>query len=341
MFRFDVDEDSRAVAELAREFGRSVREFERAADESGTVPPKIRQQAEEAGLLDLGRAVDAGGLGLPPFADGHATAALVEIAPSIGTALLWPEAAGLFGAPRGVRLADGGGGALGYARPAELEAAGGRVQGRVAVAVAGDLGHLAVARAGGSDRLYRTAGGAVERVAAMGQRALGLCSLTLDAEAEEVGPFGAGERARLWLWQAPFFHGYGRAALAYARDYAAGRRAFGHAIGSFQGVAFLLADVAMEVEAAELLWLEAAVGEHDGARGFLLAAHALAAARDAAYFAVNSCVGILGGHGFVDDHPAERWLRDVETLSQIAGSLAALRGVGAVESSGREVEEIA
>lgn len=80
----------------------------------------------------------------------------------------------------------------------------------------------------------------------------------------------------------------------------------------------------MEIEAAELLWQEAAFRHDQGENALAATAHALRAAKDAAWSATNGCVGILGGHGFVDDHPAERWLRDVETLSALSGNGQAL-----------------
>lgn len=83
MFRFDVDEDTRSVAELMREFGLSAKAEERRADEEGEVPAALRQQAEEAGILDLGRLESAGGVGLDAFSEGHAIAALVELGKSV------------------------------------------------------------------------------------------------------------------------------------------------------------------------------------------------------------------------------------------------------------------
>ncbi len=345
MFRFDWDEDSRAVAELARDFGRAAAASDREAAETGAVPAGLRKQAGELGLFDLTRRVEDGGLGLAALAAGSAVTSLVAEAPTIGTALLLPEIGSPFGAPAGAFFADGGAGAGGYRRPAGLRLERGRVTGRIAFAAAapgGGEGFL-VAQAGDGDRLCRVSAGAcaLEDAPSMGLSAMRRVSAAVDGDAASDTPFGAAERTGLFLAQAPFFHGYGRAALHYARAYAAERQAFGKVIGGFQAIGFLLADVAMEVEAAELLWQEAAWRAAQGEEALRLAADALRAAKDAAYFAVNSCVGILGGHGFVDDHPAERWLRDVETLSALTGNRWALGQAGAESAQGEEAHGVA
>jgi len=345
MFRFDWDEDSRAVADLARDFGKGAAPQEREAAESGAVPAALRRQAQELGLLDLARSADAGGLALGPLAVGNAVAALVAEAPTIGTALLLPEAAALFGAPAGTGFLDGGHGHLGYRRPGGVELSGGHLAGEVAFAClpAESSAHVVVAAGDLGDVLCRIPADALRftPTPAMGLGALRLGRAALAGACEVIGSCGGPERSALFLQQAPFFHGYGRAALGYARDYAAQRKAFGKLIGSFQGIAFPLAEVAMGNEAAELLWQEAAWRHEQGEDAFGLAAQALRAAKDAAFLAVNTCVGTLGGHGFVDDHPAERWLRDVETLSALSGNRQALAQATVQIETGEEAQGIA
>lgn len=345
MFRFDWDEDSTAVAELARDFGRSAASGEREAAESGEVPSALRLQAKDLGLLDLARSAEHGGLGLAPLAVGHAVASLVAEAPGIGTALLLGEAAALFGEGDAIGLVDGGLGHLGYRRAGELRLAGSRVEGSVGFTVAGRdrAAYLLVVAGDDGDRFCRVPAQVVESsaVPAMGLEAVGPCRVKVAGDAQLLGPCAGPERTALFLYHAPFFHGYSRAALAYARDYAAQRKAFGRLIGSFQGIAFPLAEVAMESEAAELLWQEAAWRHAQGEDAFALAAQALRAAKDAAFLAVNTCVGTLGGHGFVDDHPAERWLRDVETLSALTGHAKALAQAAIAFETGKEAEGIA
>lgn len=328
MFRFDFDDDARAVADVARDFGRLAAPREREAAEAGAVPEDLASEAEASGLTELVRTEGEGGLGLPLLSAGHVTAALVAEAPGIGTALLWPEAVGAFGGGRGTYLLDGGAGCLDYGRPVGVRAEGERLKGDVGFLLAPQRPSpdaLVVASTPDGDRLFHVDEGlSLTPVPAMGLEAARLVRATLEGKGEDRGAFGPRERGRLFLLAAPFFHGYGRVALRYALDYASKRQAFGQFIGSFQGVAFQLSEIAMELEAAELIWQEAA-WRHDREEDvFPSSAQALRASRDAAYRAVNSTVGILGGHGFVDDHPAERWLRDVETLAALSGNRWAL-----------------
>jgi acyl-CoA dehydrogenase len=99
-------------------------------------------------------------------------------------------------------------------------------------------------------------------------------------------------------------------ALALAISYAAERKQFGQAIGKFQGVSFKLADMAMELKAAELLTREAAwkfdkgtVTEADMSMAKLKASEMLA-------FVADEAIQIFGGMGLMDDLPLERIWRD-------------------------------
>lgn len=114
--------------------------------------------------------------------------------------------------------------------------------------------------------------------------------------------------------------GAATASLDYARAYAEERVAFGNPIISYQGVAFPLADVAITVEAARLNLLALLTGlgartDVDAVqRDTAIAVHrAVRAAVDATRIGINS----LGGHGYLVDHPVERWYRAVGTLSAI------------------------
>lgn len=113
--------------------------------------------------------------------------------------------------------------------------------------------------------------------------------------------------------------GCGQRAVDYAADYAKGREAFGRPIASFQGVAFLIADAQMQLDAARLEISEAASRLDNGDLADIERATTLAvnyAGRIAA-FATRDAVQILGGHGFITDHPVERWYRQAATLAAI------------------------
>ncbi len=114
--------------------------------------------------------------------------------------------------------------------------------------------------------------------------------------------------------------GLARAALDYAVEYAKVREAFGKPIGQHQGVSFLLADMATEVDAARWLVWRAASRIDKGLPAFNEASMAFVQANEAVMFITNNAVQILGGHGFIQDHPVEKWMRDAKTMALMVGS---------------------
>ncbi|SFD65095.1 hypothetical protein SAMN05428981_1011280 [Bacillus sp. OV194] len=111
-----------------------------------------------------------------------------------------------------------------------------------------------------------------------------------------------------------------QAALSYAAEYTAQRKAFGQEIARFQGVSFTLADMAIETQAARLLVWKAALkideGEPDAASSSL---SALNRAHQSLRFVTDCAVQLLGGHGYVQDFPVEKWMRDAQAQVSIAG----------------------
>jgi len=111
--------------------------------------------------------------------------------------------------------------------------------------------------------------------------------------------------------------GIAQGAVDVAKDYVKERRQFGQAVAEFQGVQFLLADMAMKVEAArQLTYAAAAKSERgDGDLTFFGAA-AKCFASDAAMEVTTDAVQLLGGYGYVKDYPVERMMRDAK-ITQI------------------------
>ena len=113
--------------------------------------------------------------------------------------------------------------------------------------------------------------------------------------------------------------GVARAAYDYAREYAKERKAFGVAIAQKQAVAFMLAEMAIEIDATRLLVWEAAWKldrDEDALREAYLAKHY------AASMALKICdnaVQVLGGHGYIRDHPVELWLRNARGFAAFEG----------------------
>lgn len=109
--------------------------------------------------------------------------------------------------------------------------------------------------------------------------------------------------------------GTARASLEYASQYATEREAFGKPIGAFQAISFKIADMAIEVEAARLAVWRAAWKIDRGEATPADVAEANGQALQAAVRCGDDGVQILGGHGYIRDHPVEKWFRDAVTLS--------------------------
>jgi alkylation response protein AidB-like acyl-CoA dehydrogenase len=105
--------------------------------------------------------------------------------------------------------------------------------------------------------------------------------------------------------------GVARAAFEYSRDYAKEREAFGVKIAQKQAIAFMLAEMRTEIEGARLMTWEAAwkldTGKDDA---FIEAYLASTGAADMAMMVTDRAVQILGGHGYIREHPVEMWMRE-------------------------------
>ena len=114
--------------------------------------------------------------------------------------------------------------------------------------------------------------------------------------------------------------GLAQAALDAAVDYAKERRQFGQRIADFQGVSFLLADMATQVEAARALYLSAARLRDAGCPFSAQAAMSKLFSTDTAMRVTTDAVQVLGGYGYVEDFPAERYLREAKVLQIVEGT---------------------
>jgi alkylation response protein AidB-like acyl-CoA dehydrogenase len=114
--------------------------------------------------------------------------------------------------------------------------------------------------------------------------------------------------------------GLAQAALDAAVDYAKGRRQFGRPIAEFQGLSFLLADMATSVTAARATYL-AAARLRDAGRPFSIdAAMAKLFATDMAMKVTTDAVQVFGGYGYVEDYPVERYMREAKVLQIVEGT---------------------
>jgi alkylation response protein AidB-like acyl-CoA dehydrogenase len=128
--------------------------------------------------------------------------------------------------------------------------------------------------------------------------------------------------------------GLAQAALDAAVPYSQTREQFGRPIGSFQGVAFMVADMATEIEAARALVYRAAWLKDQGRDYGVAAAQAKLFASEVSSRATNAAIQIHGGYGYVTDYPVERYLRDAklteigEGTSQVQRLVIARRILG-------------
>ena len=114
--------------------------------------------------------------------------------------------------------------------------------------------------------------------------------------------------------------GVARAAFEYSRDYAKERDVFGVKVAQKQVIAFMLAEMRTEIEAIRLLTWEAAwkldVGKEDA---FTEAYLASTGAADMAMMVTDRAVQILGGHGYIREHPVEMWMREGRGFAMFTG----------------------
>jgi len=114
--------------------------------------------------------------------------------------------------------------------------------------------------------------------------------------------------------------GLSRAALEYASSYARDRDVFGVKVAQKQAIAFMIAEMATEIEAIRLLTWEAAWmldgGNPEAAKHAYLA-HT--GATDMAMMVTDRAVQILGGHGYIREHPVELWMRNGRAIASMTG----------------------
>lgn len=114
--------------------------------------------------------------------------------------------------------------------------------------------------------------------------------------------------------------GLAQAALDAAVSYARERRQFGRPIADFQGISFMLADMATQVSAARALYLHAARRKDAGMTYTRDAAMAKLFATDAAMRVTTDAVQVHGGYGYTRDFPVERYFREAKVLQIVEGT---------------------
>ncbi|MFI7586463.1 acyl-CoA dehydrogenase family protein [Spongisporangium articulatum] len=175
-----------------------------------------------------------------------------------------------------------------------------------------------------------SAGLTVESEPAMGLRAAGMGRLLLDKVSvpgdamipttDENGASTYTECVRLGrLGWAALALGVGQAVVDYVIPYVNDREAFGEPISHRQAVAFTVADMAIELDGARLVTYRAASRAEQGLSFAREVALARRLASDKGMFIGSAGVQLLGGHGYVKEHPVERWYRDLRAIGLMEG----------------------
>jgi acyl-CoA dehydrogenase len=114
--------------------------------------------------------------------------------------------------------------------------------------------------------------------------------------------------------------GVSKAAFEYSRDYAKDREVFGVKVAQKQAIAFMLAEMATEIEAIRLLIWEAAwMLDNAKPEASKQAYLAMTGAADMAMMVTDRAVQILGGHGYIREHPVEMWMRNGRGFTTFSG----------------------
>ena len=114
--------------------------------------------------------------------------------------------------------------------------------------------------------------------------------------------------------------GLARAAFEHATQYATERRAFGKPIAGHQAVAFMIAEMAMNIDAARLMVLRSAALKDQGRRNTMEAAMAKAFCADMAMKVATDAVQVFGGYGYSSEYPVEKLMRDAKIFQIYEGT---------------------
>ncbi|MBP6271784.1 MAG: acyl-CoA dehydrogenase family protein [Fluviicola sp.] len=140
-------------------------------------------------------------------------------------------------------------------------------------------------------------------------------------ESQVIGEVGQGFKQAMHILDggrisiAALSCGIARGAYEASVKYAKEREQFGQPIAKFQAISFKLADMATEVEAAELLTFQAAYLKNNGKKLTSEGAFAKYFASEVAVKCGNEAVQIMGGYGYTKEYPAEKYLRDAKLMT--------------------------
>lgn len=175
----------------------------------------------------------------------------------------------------------------------------------------------------------------------MGQRASNTVTLTFEEVRipveNRIGAEGEGFRLAMETLDnsrpltAMFAIGIARAAMEHALEYSTQRQQFGRPIRDFQAIQFMLADMAMNIQAARLMAYQSAWMLDVGERNTLVSSYAKSFAADMAMKVTTDAVQVFGGYGYIKEYPVEKLMRDAKLIQIYEGTSQVQRLVIAKE----------
>jgi acyl-CoA dehydrogenase len=344
MISFGLEEDQQIIQETVRKFAaEELRPKMRAFEKSG-VPDGLRKKFDETGLGLDDVALSTAVLVHEELAFGDPGAAVALSAPYDGNRALLALAndaqrARFTGKATAICYSERKAPLDGFATVAKHVDGGWSLTGRKAFivgAAAAEL-QLVFAQLEGASGWEGVGAFVVERGSAglrvgdkhalLGLEAVAAHEIVLESCKVSDGNrlLGGGElgkRVELELARAMVINaarqvGLARASYEFALEYTQERKAFGKPVAHFQSIAFTLADMAMDVDAARWMVWRAAT-ELDKGLGLSSTVAATAHANEAAWRVADNGVQLLGGAGYVKDYPVEKWLRDTKALALFA-----------------------
>lgn len=357
LFDLTPDDEQQMLVETFADFAESyLRPAAREADDTSTAPAKLTGMAAEMGALVLGIPESLGGvveerssvtavLAMEALAHGDMGLAAAIMAPaSVATALsLWgtaeqqaryltpftgeepPVAALAIAEPRPLFdpfeltttarragdgwVLDGVKAMVAHVESAELFCVAAAVEGQ------GPALFLVPATAEGLGvKVERTMG-----VRALAAGELSLTGVEVDGDAILAADHYSEVIARSRIAWAALATGTCQAVMDYVIPYVKERHAFGEPVAHRQGVAFMVSNIGIETEGLRLATYRAASLADQGKPFARQAAVARQIAVERAMQVGSDGVQLLGGHGYVKEHPVERWYRDLRATGQVDG----------------------
>ncbi|MGZ3428630.1 MAG: acyl-CoA dehydrogenase family protein [Polyangia bacterium] len=345
MISFGLEEDQQIIQETVRKFAaEELRPKMRAFEKSG-VPDGLKRKFEEMGLGLDEVALSTAVLVHEELAYGDPGAAVALSAPYDGNRTLLALAddaqrARFAGKPTAICYSERKAPLDGFATVAKRVDGGWSLTGKKAFVVGGGDAelHVVFAQLEGADGWGGISAFVVERGshnkglragdkhALLGLEAVAAHEVVLEGckIADGNRLLGGGELgkrvehalARVMVINAARQVGLARAAYEFALEYTQERKAFGKPVAHFQSIAFTLADMAMDVDAARWMVCRAATQLEKGTWPSAVAA--AAHANEAAWRVADNGVQLLGGAGYVKDYPVEKWLRDTKAMALFA-----------------------